>query len=107
MRAQTPMHPHIVDCGTEWVVELEVADFTPSELTVEADHGMLTVVGDRPAIGPFELREHLDEAMRLPPGVDTDGATAWYRAGSLEIRIPKRNGLRRVIPIESEGQEAR
>jgi HSP20 family molecular chaperone IbpA len=106
MRAQIPMHPHIVDCRTEWVVELDVADFTPSELTVEADHGMLTVVGDRPAIGPFELREHFDEAMRLPPAVDTDRATAWYRAGSLEIRIPKLNGVRRVIPIQSEEQEA-
>lgn len=107
MRAQTPMHPHIVESGTEWAVELDVADFTPSELTVEADHGMLTVLGDRPAIGPFELREHLDAAMRPPPGVDTDRATAWYRAGSLEIRIPKLNGRRRVIPIESEEQEAR
>jgi HSP20 family molecular chaperone IbpA len=39
--------------------------------------------------------------------VDSDRATAWYRAGSLEIRIPKLNGLRRVIPIEFEEQEAR
>ena len=100
-------HPHIADCGTEWVVELNVADFTPSELTVEADHGMLTVVGDRPAIGPFELHEHLDEAMRLPPAVDPARATARYRSGSLEIHIPKLNAPRRAIPIECEEQEAR
>lgn len=100
-------HPHIADCGTEWLVELNVADFTQSELTVEADHGMLTVVGDRPAIGPFELHEHLDEAMRLPPGVDTDRAIARYRGGLLEIHIPKLDAPRRAIPIESEEQEPR
>jgi HSP20 family molecular chaperone IbpA len=103
MPTEPPRHPHIADCGKDWVIEFDVADFTPSELRVEADHGMLTIVGDRPAIGPFELQEHLDEAMRLPPGVDTDRATARYRGGSLEIHIPKLNGLRRVIPIESEG----
>jgi HSP20 family molecular chaperone IbpA len=107
MPIERPTHPHIADCGTEWVVELNVADFTPSELTVEADHVMLTVVGDRPAIGPFELHEHLDEAMRVPPGVDADRATACYRAGFLEIHIPKLNGLRRVIPIDSDVKETR
>jgi HSP20 family molecular chaperone IbpA len=103
MTNEAPTHPHIADCGREWIVELDVADFTASELRIEADHGMLTIVGDRPAIGPFEFHEHLEEAMRLPPAVDTDRATACYRNGSLEIRIPKLNGRHRVIPIESDG----
>jgi HSP20 family molecular chaperone IbpA len=103
MRTEIPTHPHIADCGKEWIIELDVADFTPSELRVEADHGMLTVVGDRPAIGPFELREHLEEAMHLPPAVDIDRATARYRDGSLEIHVPKLNGSNRAIPIEYEG----
>jgi HSP20 family molecular chaperone IbpA len=102
MSIASPTHPHIADCGKDWVIELDVADFTPSELRVEADHGMLTVVGHRPAVGPFELHEHLEEAMRLPPAVDTDRATARYRGGSLEIHIPKLNERHRVIPIESD-----
>jgi hypothetical protein len=63
---------------------------------------MLTVVGHRPAIGPFELHEHLEEAMRLPGGGHRSSNRS-YRAGSLEIHIPKRNGGHRVIPIEPEG----
>lgn len=100
MRTETPTHPHIADCGKDWVIELDVADFMPSELNVESDHGMLTVVGDRPPIGPFELHEHLEEAMHLPPGIDIDRATARYRDGSLEIHLPKLFGSHRVIPIE-------
>lgn len=62
---------------------------------------MLTVVGERPAIGPFELHERLEETMRLPQGVDPGRATARYRGRSLEIHIPKVNTGHRVIPISS------
>jgi HSP20 family molecular chaperone IbpA len=96
-------HADIVDVGSEWVIELNVADFRPAELRVEVDHGMLTVHGDRDPVGPFELQEHFEESFRLPPDVDLDRAVARFREGGLEIRIHKLPSLHHVIPIECEG----
>ena len=102
-RTLTP-HADIIDAGAEWVIELNVADFTPAELQVEADHGMLTVRGNRhEPIGPFDLEEHVEESLHLPPDVDLDRAVAHFHSGgSLEIRIRKVPARRRVIPIEYE-----
>ena len=101
-RTSTPP-ADILDTGAEWVIKLNVADFTPAELRVEVDHGMLTVHGNRQPIGPFELQEHFEESLHVPPDVDLDRAVAHYQSGgSLEIRIHKAPAQRRVIPIEYE-----
>ena len=104
MAPTTKPHADIVDVGAEWVIELNVADFTPAELRIEADHGMLTVRGNRDPVGPFDLQEHFEESLRLPPDIDIDRAVAHFRpGGALEIRIRKTATLHRVIPIEYEG----
>ena len=96
-------HANIFDAGAEWVIELNVADFTPAELHLEAGHGLLTVQGDREPIGPFALQEHFEESLHLPPDVDLDRAVAQFHpGGALEIRIRKLPAQRRVIPIEYE-----
>jgi HSP20 family molecular chaperone IbpA len=100
--ADIPPHTSIIDTGGEWLIELDVADFTPGELRVETDGTALSVAGNRPCVGPFELEEHLDESLRLPPGADPDRAHARYSGGTLEIRLPKRSTFPRVIPIEHE-----
>ena len=82
------------------MIDLDVADFTPSELRVEIDGTSLAVVGSRSAVGPFALEGHLDESLRLPPGVAPERACARYAGGTLEIHIPKRPGTRRVVPID-------
>jgi HSP20 family molecular chaperone IbpA len=104
MAPTTKPHSNIVDVGREWVIELNVADFTPTELRIEADHGMLTVRGHRDPVGPFDLQEHFEESLRMPPGVDIDRAVAHFHPrGTLEIRIRKESAQHRVIPIEWEG----
>jgi Molecular chaperone (small heat shock protein) len=104
MALTTTPHPSIVDVGSEWVIVLGVADFTPAELRVEFDHGMLTVRGNRDPVGPFDLQEHFEESLHLPPDVDIDRAVAHFRPrGVLEIRIRKAPAQHRVIPIEYEG----
>ena len=104
MERTTTPQTDIVDVGSEWVIQLNVGDLSPSELRIDADHGVLTVRGNREPIGPFGLEEHFEESLRLPPDADLDRAVAQSRpGGALEIRIHKLPSLHRVIPIESEG----
>jgi HSP20 family molecular chaperone IbpA len=104
MERTTTPRTDIVDVGAEWLIELNVGDFSPAELHVEVDHGKLTVRGNRDPIGPFDLQEHFEESLRLPPDVDLDRAVAQFGpGGALQIRIHKLPALHRVIPIESEG----
>lgn len=102
MSTDIPPHTSIIDTGSEWLIALDVADFTPAELRVEVDGAGLSVTGNRPSVGPFELEEHLDESLRLPTGADPERAHARYASGTLEIRIPKRDAVRRIIPIEQK-----
>ena len=103
MTSTTTPHADIVDSGAEWVIDLNVADFTPAELRIEVDHGKLTVRGNRDPLGPFDLEEHLEESLNLPPDVDLDRTVAHFRTGgALEIRLRKLPALHRVIPIEYE-----
>lgn len=104
MERPKTLQTDIVDVGSEWVFQLNVGDLCPSELRIDVDHGVLTVRGARDPVGPFDLEEHFEESLRLPPDADLDRAVARSRpGGALEIRIHKLPSLHRVIPIESEG----
>jgi HSP20 family molecular chaperone IbpA len=96
-------HPSVVDDERAWTIALDVADFTPGELRVEVDRERLTVTADRPPIGPLEIREHLDESLRLPTGLEPETARAIFDDGVLRIQVPKRPRVHRVIPVERAG----
>ena len=93
-------HPSVVDDDRTWTIALDVADFTPGELLVEVDRDRLTVTGERPAIGPLAIREHLDESLRLPHGLDPETARAFFDDGVLRIEVPKQRRIHRVIPVQ-------
>lgn len=95
-------HPAVIDDERRWTIAMDVADFTPAELRVQIDRERLTITGDRPAIGPFEIREHLDESLRLPTGLDAERARAFFDEGTLRVEVPKWRAAHRVIPVERE-----
>src|SRR6187200_2910382 len=103
MATRLRQHPSIVDDDRTWSIAMDVADFRPSELRVEVDCERLSVAAERPAIGPYELHGHLDEAMHLPPGLEPEQARAFFDDGILRIEVPKRPPAHRVIPVERNG----
>jgi HSP20 family molecular chaperone IbpA len=99
-----PLHANVCETESEYLVELDVGDFTPRELTVEATGPQLTIRGEQLATDDddgksFRLREQLQESFRLPDDVDLDALSVRYLHGALHIRAPKRALVPRTLPI--------
>lgn len=103
-----PPHAQVREDASEYVIELDVADFTERELTVETVGRSVTVRGDQPGgelldEPPFRLHEHLEETFRVPDDADTAGITAVYRHGTLELRVPRTRLEPRPVEVTRAG----
>jgi HSP20 family molecular chaperone IbpA len=78
----------------QYLIELDVADFTQAELSVEAFGPVLTVRGDQKE-NPgdegkaFRIHERLEESFRLPDDADINSIHLFYKHGVLEIRVTR------------------
>jgi HSP20 family molecular chaperone IbpA len=102
---QLPPHAHVTETPEEYVIELDVSDFTQPELTAELVGSELKVRGDQLEDETdqglaFRLHERLEESFRLPADADVDALKVFYAHGSLEIHAPKKRLVPRAVPIE-------
>jgi HSP20 family molecular chaperone IbpA len=100
-----PPHAHVREQDGEYLIELDVSDFTEPELTIELLGRALTVRGDQLETGDdegraFRLHERLVESFRLPDDADLDGIAVFYKHGTLEIHAPRTALVARRLPIE-------
>jgi HSP20 family molecular chaperone IbpA len=102
---QLPAHANVRDDSREYLIQLDVSDFTESEVTVEALGPQLTVRGDQ--VGTveddgkaFRLHERLEETFRLPDDAVADQTKVFYTHGTLEIHAPRMHLEARRLPIE-------
>jgi len=87
-----PPHARVRTTETEYVVELDVADFTGAELTVEVLGPIVTVRGEQLETEadtgqPFRIRERLEEVFRLPDDVDLSTLEGFQKHGVLELHV--------------------
>jgi HSP20 family molecular chaperone IbpA len=102
---QLPAHANVREEAGEYLIELDVADFTETELSVEALGPRLTVRGDQLETveddgKAFRLHERLEETFRLPDDADADQTKVFYKHGTLEIHAPRTRLQPRQLPIE-------
>ncbi len=102
---QLPPHAHVREEPGEYLIQLDVSDFTENELTIEALGPQLTVRGDQQETTEdhgeaFRLHERLEESFRLPDDVDTDGIKVFFKHGTLAIHAPRTRLEPRRLPIE-------
>ena len=97
----------------EVVIEAELPGVDPAAITVIASEGLIVIEGTKEedpgpgrvnficmerSFGPFR------RAVLAGKAVDTTRATATYRDGVLQVRVPKieeKRGRRRVIPVRA------
>jgi HSP20 family molecular chaperone IbpA len=99
-----PPHAHVRDDATEYVIELDVSDFTERELTVQSIGPRLTIRADQrespaDATQPFRVHERLEESFRLPDDADPERVTAFFRHGTLELHAPRVPLMVRLVPV--------
>jgi HSP20 family molecular chaperone IbpA len=102
---QLPPHAHVRTDAVEYVIELDVSDFTEEELTIELLGPHVTVRGDqRETDGDetkaFHLHERLEESFRLPDDAVPEQLKGFYEHGTLELRVPRKRLVPRVIAVE-------
>jgi len=100
-----PAHANIEEDETEYVVHLDVADFTERELVVDLVGRTVVVQGDQLETDTrpdetFRLHERLVESFRLPDDAESDGIVVRFRHGTLELRIPRVKTEPRRLRIE-------
>ena len=100
-----PPHARLSELDDEYVVELDVSDFTERELAVEVLGLLVTVRGDQletredDALA-FHLHERLEESFRLPDDADAQGLGVYYTHGMLQIHVPRARYEPRPVAIE-------
>ena len=99
-----PPHARVRETEEEYVIELDVADFTGAELTVEALGPVITVRGEQIETEadtgrPFRIRERLEETFRLPDDVDLSTLAALQKHGVLELRVMRTPLEPRIVPL--------
>ena len=102
---QLPAHANVREQENEYLIELDVSDFTESELTVEVLGPRLTVRGDQVATREddgkaFRLHERLEETFRLPDDAVLEELRVLYKHGQLEIHAPRAHLEPRQLEIE-------
>jgi HSP20 family molecular chaperone IbpA len=89
-----PPHARVRETEAEYIVELDVADFTAAELAVEALGPAVTVRGEQieteaDSGQPFRICERLEETFRLPDDVDLDTLEVLHKHGVLELHVTR------------------
>ena len=103
-----PPHARVEGTEREYVIELDVADFAESELSVGTLGPLVTVLGDQLASShderlPFRLHERLEESFRLPDDAVADEMKAFFEHGTLELHVPRKALSPRAVPVRTRG----
>lgn len=101
-----PPHARVRTTETQYVIELDVADFTGGELAVEVLGPVITVHGEQveteaDAGQPFRIRERLEETFRLPDDVDLSTLEAYQKHGVLELHVMRTHLEPRLLPLDA------
>jgi len=88
-----PPHGKVVEDSDEYIVELDVTEFTRDELDVSLDGDVVTLIAEqrRPRHEALTLCERLEESFLLPPDACADELSTQFNAGTLELHIPRRH----------------
>jgi HSP20 family molecular chaperone IbpA len=105
-----PAHARVRTTDTEYVIELDVADFTVTDLVVEALGPVVTIRAEQHETEadegiPFRIRERLEETFRLPDDVELETVSALYKHGVLELRVGRLPLQRRRIRVARRRSE--
>jgi HSP20 family molecular chaperone IbpA len=102
---QLPRHARVREQELEYTIELDVADFTESELAIEALGPVLTIRGEQADTSddegkPFRIQERLEASFRLPDDADLEHIGITYKHGVLDIRVERAPLVPRTLRIE-------
>jgi HSP20 family molecular chaperone IbpA len=102
---RAPFHAWVSEGADDYVVALDVSEFTERDLAVEVLGHVVFVRGDQQetegdTLEPFRLHERLEESFRLPDDADVERTRAFYRRGTIEIQVPRAELRPRPVEIE-------
>lgn len=107
-RVPLPPHAHLSQETTEYVVTLDVSDFTEREVSVDVIARHVVVRGEQIVVAakelPFAIDEHLKESFLLPNDAEPTQVTASYSHGTLRIRVPRRGADHQYLLVNPSAE---
>jgi HSP20 family protein len=88
----------LIESDTHYVLRADVPGVSEDDITVELDHNVLTISGERKSEqserkpGYYRVERtsgSFRRSVRLPEGVDGEAITATFDRGVLEVSVPK------------------
>ncbi|MFB0505910.1 MAG: Hsp20/alpha crystallin family protein [Thermodesulfobacteriota bacterium] len=95
----------IYETSDEIVIHAELPEIDVDDLSVDVDEGILTIKGERSLSRETRLEQyHLVErpygpfsrSFTLPDSVDPRGISGGYKNGILTLKLPKKEGAKRI-----------
>jgi HSP20 family protein len=85
-----PPHGKVIENRDEYIVELDVPEFTEDELNVSVDGDFVTVVADQErSRETLQLSERFEESFRVPEDACTSDMDTQFHEGTFELHIPR------------------
>lgn len=88
----------LVETAEHFVLKADLPGMTESDVSVEVEHNVLTIAGERKteheteAEGYYRIERAsgaFSRSLTLPDGIDAEVVTATFDNGVLEVRVPK------------------
>ena len=105
----------LAEDGDDLVVRVEVPGADPDDLDIDVTSHTLTVRGEirqqdegRGTVYHSERRYgRFQRSVSLPIAIDPDRASAHFKQGLLEVRLPRAEGARRKLHVQGQGSSGK
>ena len=105
----------LAEDGDDLVVRVEVPGADPDDLDIDVTSHTLTVRGEirqqdegRGTVYHSERRYgRFQRSVSLPVAIDPDHASAHFKQGLLEVRLPRAAGARRRLHVQGQGSSGK
>lgn len=96
----------IYESEDEYLILSDLPGADPASLSLDLDHGQLTLAATRLALGGEVVHgsepSSFHRVFRLPDSIDAEAVSARLDKGVLEVHLPKREALKpRRIPVHT------
>ena len=100
---------HVSEAEDSWTLAVDLPGVPPDDVSVELEDDVLRIRASRTITPHADARAvrrerrawTIDEGLRIPASIDSEGITATLRDGRLTVSLPRRTSRSRSVAIQT------